>query len=127
MNVSSPITAHKAHSGHWPFSLGTIRARASCVFSAWNILTIVQKYANVDSCPLYRSYRVSMAGLSHPHTFLQSLGRTEPDLDLIKQVEQATTFVLAGACQDSEIGIRGAVEVWHCQFTYSASLMFRCK
>jgi hypothetical protein len=37
--------------------------------------------------------------------------RTEPDLDVIKQVEQVTNFVLAGACQDSEHRDRGAAEV----------------
>jgi hypothetical protein len=32
----------------------------------------------------------------------RAAGRTKPDLHLIKQVEQVTTFVLAGACQDSD-------------------------
>ena len=51
---------------------------------------------------LSRYYRCRRA----PPTVLQPIGRTEPDLDLIKQVEQVTTFVLEGPapalCQDSE-------------------------
>jgi hypothetical protein len=54
--------------------------------------------------------------------------RTEPDLDLIKQVEQVTTFVLAGACQDSEHRDQGAVEVLAFSIDhYLISLMFGCK
>jgi|SRR5271155_5669135 len=54
----------------------------------------------------YRGRRV-------PPTVLQPLGRTEPDLDLIKQVEQVTTLALEGPAQRfariRSIGITGGV------------------
>jgi hypothetical protein len=55
-------------------------------------------------------YRLNanVAGLAHSSSNLGS--RIEPDLDVIKQVEQVTTFVLALA-RIRSIGIRGTVEV----------------
>ena len=40
--------------------------------------------------------------LAQPKFFKRRWSRTEPDLDVIKQVDQVRTCVLAGACQDSE-------------------------
>jgi hypothetical protein len=67
-----------------------------------------------------------------PLTALQRVRKTEPDLHLIKQVEQVTTLVLEGParplCQDSEHRNQGTIviivfRVWQ----LSARLIFRCK
>jgi|SRR5271155_770357 len=76
----------------------------------------------------WRYYRIRRALL----TALQPIGITEPDLDLIKQVEQVTTFVLEGPARRfariRSIEITGAAAIlvfliWQ----LLAWLIFRCK
>jgi hypothetical protein len=56
------------------------------------------------------------------------VGRTQPDLDLIKQVEQVKRFVLAGACQGfgAKASRSGGVLAFSI-YNFFLSLMFRCK
>src|SRR5437016_9150839 len=80
-----------------------------------------------------------MADWRHHHrirrallTALQPIGRTKPDLDLIKQVEQVTTLVLEGParalCQDSEHRNHGGAVIFvFLVWQLLAWLIFRCK
>jgi hypothetical protein len=56
------------------------------------LTSTVANRSKVGNGPLLRYYRIHRAVLA----VLQPIGRTEPDLDLIKQAEQVTISVLEG-------------------------------